>query len=71
MPVAEAIRSWKDEDFLMSLNDADRALLPENPAGRVELGGWDPAGDKELNAITFFKQCQSIVIECSASNCGI
>ncbi len=33
MPVAEAIRSWKDEDFLMTLSEEQKGLLPENPAG--------------------------------------
>ena len=30
-------KAWKDEDFRMSLTDKERDLLPENPAGIVEL----------------------------------
>jgi mersacidin/lichenicidin family type 2 lantibiotic len=31
------IRAWKDENYRRSLSEAERAALPENPAGRVEL----------------------------------
>lgn len=31
------IRAWKDENFRNSLSDKERALLPEHPAGLVEL----------------------------------
>jgi mersacidin/lichenicidin family type 2 lantibiotic len=31
------IRAWKDEAFRQSLSDAERARLPQNPAGAVEL----------------------------------
>ena len=37
MSKTNIIRSWKDADFRDSLSDAERALLPENPAGLVEL----------------------------------
>ena len=32
-----AIRAWKDEDFRLSLSQAELAQLPGNPAGLVEL----------------------------------
>ena len=31
------VRAWKDEDFRLSLTEEERAKLPENPAGLVEL----------------------------------
>ncbi|WP_009630787.1 mersacidin/lichenicidin family type 2 lantibiotic [Synechocystis sp. PCC 7509] len=31
------IRAWKDEEFRNSLSEKERALLPENPVGLVEL----------------------------------
>jgi mersacidin/lichenicidin family type 2 lantibiotic len=40
------IRAWKDEAYRRSLSDAERALLPENPAGLIELT------DAELGAVT-------------------
>jgi len=33
----DVIRAWKDKAYRQSLSDADRARLPENPAGSVEL----------------------------------
>lgn len=33
----DIIRAWKDEDYLDSLSEEQRAQLPENPAGMVEL----------------------------------
>ncbi|HKS30082.1 MAG TPA: mersacidin/lichenicidin family type 2 lantibiotic [Pyrinomonadaceae bacterium] len=41
----DIIRAWKDEDYRRSLTSAERALLPENPAGVVELT------DAELGAV--------------------
>ena len=31
------IRAWKDESYRLSLTEAERALLPAHPAGRIEL----------------------------------
>jgi mersacidin/lichenicidin family type 2 lantibiotic len=39
------IRAWKDEEYRLGLSEAERALLPENPAGLIELT------DAELGAI--------------------
>lgn len=37
MKKEEIIRAWKDADFRTELSADERALLPENPAGLVEL----------------------------------
>jgi mersacidin/lichenicidin family type 2 lantibiotic len=46
------IRAWKDEGFRRSLGEAERARLPEHPAGLIDLtdaeldltsGGRQPA----------------------------
>jgi mersacidin/lichenicidin family type 2 lantibiotic len=37
----EIVRSWKDEGYLSSLDEAQRSRLPGNPAGPVELGDED------------------------------
>ena len=37
MSVENIIRAWKDEDFRQSLSAAERALLPEHPAGLIDL----------------------------------
>ncbi len=33
----DIIRAWKDEAYRQSLSEAQRAALPPNPAGAVEL----------------------------------
>ena len=33
----DVIRAWKDDEYCASLSEAQRASLPENPAGIVEL----------------------------------
>jgi mersacidin/lichenicidin family type 2 lantibiotic len=35
------IRAWKDEEYRMSLSDEERSLLPDNPAGPMELSDAD------------------------------
>lgn len=45
MKPADIIRAWKDETFRSSLSDAERANLPENPAGVVDLS------DAQLEAV--------------------
>jgi mersacidin/lichenicidin family type 2 lantibiotic len=33
----DIVRSWKDEDYFSHLSSAERSLLPQNPAGLIEL----------------------------------
>jgi mersacidin/lichenicidin family type 2 lantibiotic len=33
----DIVRAWKDEEYRLSLTEQERALLPENPAGLIEL----------------------------------
>jgi mersacidin/lichenicidin family type 2 lantibiotic len=33
----DIIRAWKDAEYRNSLTDEQRSLLPENPAGLIEL----------------------------------
>jgi mersacidin/lichenicidin family type 2 lantibiotic len=40
----DIIRAWKDEDYRLSLSAAERALLPEHPAGLIELAGAEMDG---------------------------
>lgn len=37
MSKIDIARAWKDEEYRMSLTEAQRASLPENPAGAIEL----------------------------------
>ncbi|EDX76037.1 hypothetical protein MC7420_5471 [Coleofasciculus chthonoplastes PCC 7420] len=42
----DIIRAWKDEEYRNSLSDEQRAQLPENPAGMIELS------DEDMGAIS-------------------
>jgi mersacidin/lichenicidin family type 2 lantibiotic len=33
----DVVKAWKDDAYRASLSEADRAILPDNPAGVVEL----------------------------------
>ena len=37
----KVIRAWKDKEYRLSLTEAERALLPEHPAGLIELDEAD------------------------------
>jgi mersacidin/lichenicidin family type 2 lantibiotic len=39
MTARDIIRAWKDPSFRSSLSDAQRAALPDHPAGIIELDG--------------------------------
>jgi mersacidin/lichenicidin family type 2 lantibiotic len=40
----DVVRAWKDEQYRMSLSETERANLPQNPAGVVELTEGDLEG---------------------------
>ena len=44
MSNVDVVRAWKDEQYRMSLNEIERASLPQNPAGVVELTEGDLEG---------------------------
>ena len=46
MSIEQIIRAWKDEDFRHNLSAAERAKLPEHPAGLIDLTA------AELDALT-------------------
>lgn len=37
MSTPDVIRAWKDADYLASLSEAQRAVLPAHPVGAIEL----------------------------------
>lgn len=49
----DIIRAWKDEEYRMSLSEAERACLPAHPAGLIELS------DTDLDLVTGGKGCQT------------
>jgi mersacidin/lichenicidin family type 2 lantibiotic len=40
----EIVGSWKNEDYRLSLSVDEQALLPENPAGLIELSDQELLG---------------------------
>ena len=43
MKTNDIIRAWRDAEFMNSLSAEERAMLPANPAGDVELNDDDLA----------------------------
>jgi len=41
MSKLDIVRAWKDEEYCESLSDTQRASLPQNPAGVIELKDED------------------------------
>jgi mersacidin/lichenicidin family type 2 lantibiotic len=37
----DIIRAWKDEEYRLTLSAAELALLPDNPAGIIDLADTD------------------------------
>ena len=37
LSMTSIVRAWKDDEYRQSLSEAERAALPQNPAGMVEL----------------------------------
>lgn len=43
MSLNHIIEAWRDEEYRESLDAETRSLLPENPAGEIELTGAELA----------------------------
>jgi mersacidin/lichenicidin family type 2 lantibiotic len=81
------VRAWKDEEFRLSLSEADQALLPGNPAGSLELtdaeldlvaGGWrkkkHSGGDTKITVrVSCFQTVQvcGFTNDCYGTICGV
>ena len=67
----DIIRAWKDEEYRLSLSDAEQALVPAHPAGLTELtdaelgateggfglGGFDNIYDQLTNVLNAGNGC--------------
>jgi mersacidin/lichenicidin family type 2 lantibiotic len=58
------IRAWKDAAFRNNLSEQERSLLPENPAGIVELS------DADLSTAVGGRMCNSCAMCSKSPNCG-
>lgn len=62
----DTARAWKDAEYRMSLSAVERAKLPVNPVGAVELGDADLA---ELGGGTTSAPCGATPVATAAAGC--
>lgn len=63
----DIVRAWKDEEYRLSLSDEQFAMLPDNPAGLVEI--TNPLRTEGLRAVdsvsdTCITVCPTINYSC-------
>jgi mersacidin/lichenicidin family type 2 lantibiotic len=58
MSANNIVKAWKDEEFLAALEGAERAALPDNPAGAIELP--DGALDQVNGGASFLSFCRTV-----------
>jgi mersacidin/lichenicidin family type 2 lantibiotic len=56
---AHVIRAWKDEDYRLGLTKAERGLLPDHPAGAIELTDAE-LGDASGGTIASLAICHPV-----------
>lgn len=75
MSKLDIIRAWKDEEYANSLTDLQRAMLPQNPAGIIELSDQDldtaAGGTTLIPLITLDDFCASLMFSCITLGCTI
>lgn len=64
MTIDSIIRAWEDPEYRRGLSAADRAALPESPAGAIELS------DQELNEVLGSAQSGASV-GCNTKTCVV
>jgi mersacidin/lichenicidin family type 2 lantibiotic len=71
MSKLDIVRAWKDEEYRESLSDTQRASLPQNPAGLIELTDADLslAGGGTEDAALFFTLPICPTYMCSVTAC--
>ncbi|MBI4511131.1 MAG: mersacidin/lichenicidin family type 2 lantibiotic [Deltaproteobacteria bacterium] len=67
----DIVRAWKDPEYLASLSDEDRAGLPANPAGAIELSDEDlgrAQGGVRETYVGPYSAIYTITAECQGCN---
>ncbi|HZR38544.1 MAG TPA: mersacidin/lichenicidin family type 2 lantibiotic [Ktedonobacteraceae bacterium] len=59
----DIIRAWKDEQYRDSLSAEERELLPENPAGAIELTD-EEMEQAQGGSISLTSNCSTSLILC-------
>ena len=61
MSKLDIIRAWKDEEYCLSLSDTQRASLPQNPAGIIELKEEDMLQAEGGTTFSLTLGCDSLI----------
>ena len=61
MSKPDIIRAWKDEEYFNTLSESERSLLPQNPAGIVELTEQDLLQVEGGTTFSLTLGCDSLV----------
>jgi mersacidin/lichenicidin family type 2 lantibiotic len=61
MSKADVIRAWKDPDYRGGLSVSDLAMLPANPAGRIEVS------DDDLNGLESNRHTTAVTCTCTGT----
>jgi len=72
MSTKNIIRAWKDAEYRNSLSEIERASLPENPAGNVELtdAQLETAGGLAIRDNTWGSVCSYLcTLTCKSWGC--
>jgi mersacidin/lichenicidin family type 2 lantibiotic len=59
--MSNIVRAWKDEEYRLSLSASELALLPENPAGSLELT------DAELDVVAGGRRRGGVNVSCGVT----
>jgi len=65
MSKLDIVRAWKDEEYFNRLSASERLLLPENPAGVVELTDQDLQQAEGGTTISLTFGCFSLFTYCT------
>jgi mersacidin/lichenicidin family type 2 lantibiotic len=61
------IKAWKDPGYCNTLSQAERAALPPNPAGTIEISDEDLG--KIAGGIKFTASCSAVCSNYCTDNC--
>ena len=61
MSKLDIVRAWKDEEYFNRLSESERSLLPENPAGVVELNDQDLLQAEGGTTFSLTLGCNSLI----------
>ena len=70
MNATDVIRAWKDESFRAGLSAEQRAQMPENPAGTMELTEQDLVETEGGSFAYASSNGTSGGTQCTAHGCG-